>query len=73
MQGTYSIPISEYRPELGMSLAEYAAIHLRVPISGNPELDTLIAKATNRPATVPDSASCRPIPAQIPSVKQQRR
>lgn len=29
----------------GMTLREYAAIHLRVPMSGNPELDAMIRDA----------------------------
>ena len=29
----------------GMTLREYAAIHLKVPMSGNPELDDMIREA----------------------------
>jgi len=48
--GGPALPIttSSHIHENGMTLREYAAIHLKVPNSGNPELDEMIDKSVWR-------------------------
>jgi hypothetical protein len=38
-------PASEIRISSGMTKYEYAAIHLKVPMSGDPELDAMIRQS----------------------------
>jgi len=41
----YAFPTPEHNGQDGVSIREYAAIHLRVPNSGNDELDAMIREA----------------------------
>ena len=46
-EAAFARPRSEgtIKSSIGLTKREYAAIHLRVPQSGNPELDTMIREA----------------------------
>ena len=44
-RAAFSVATGIHIHENGMTLREYAAIHLKVPNSGNPELDAMIEKS----------------------------
>jgi aconitase B len=46
-EAAFARPRSEgtIKSSIGLTKREYAAIHLRVPMSGNPELDAMIREA----------------------------
>jgi hypothetical protein len=49
-EAAFARPRSEgtIKSSIGLTKREYAAIHLRVPMSGNPELDAMIRDAVRR-------------------------
>ena len=60
-EAAFARPRSEgtIKSSIGLTKREYAAIHLRVPMSGNPELDTMIREAQrNKLATRAMEALC---------------
>jgi len=50
----------------GLTKREYAAIHLKVPMSGNPELDAMIREAVRRDLAVRATAGWMANPTATP-------